>query len=793
MTSPHQFIDSDFTRILHALPALGREMALDTLSVEVMNLAMESVDGDKGYLLLERDGRWEIEAIGERNEDKEAIARQPVDEEKTTDLPAKIINYVVLTQDYLILEDAVREEAFTEDSYIIRHQPKSVLCFPLISLDGVQGILYLENNQKTGVFEGDRAWVVKLLCTQAGVCLENARYYQQLKDYAQTLEVKLETRTRELQQEIRESKLLEEKLHTSESNLRGVLEAMTDIVLVVDRQSSISVVPTNTALAYDPSVDIIGLTIEQFFQEERLDSWWQQIELAKERQQTISFDYSLEVGDRQLWFAATISPMPNEAVIWVARDISDRYYAELELRLSEERFSKAFRASPIAIAITRRSDGRHIEVNETFCNFIGCTAPEILGKTALDLNLWVNQSDRASLFQMLKENRVVRNYEFDFRTKLGMVRTALLSAEVINIHGQECLLALSNDITERKQALELLRYKNEELADALQKLKIAQQELVQSEKMAALGQLIAGIAHEINTPLGAIQASISNISTALDNSLQQLPQLFQQLSPAILGDFFALLEIALQNSETLSFREERQLRRQLKQELEAREINDASSIAAALVKIGLTKDIARFMPLLQEENNSLIVEAVCNLSLQKSNSQNIMLAVARASKMIFALKSYIRSDRALQKEKAQLTEGIDLVLAIYNNQLRQGINVRKIYGDIPQIMCYLEELNQVWTNLIHNAIQAMNGKGNLEITVGQQQNNIFVQVTDSGCGIPPDIQEKIFEPFFTTKPPGEGSGLGLDIVRKIIDKHQGTIEVESQPGQTTFTVWLPVV
>ena len=792
MTSRQTSVQFDFTGILQALPALASEVALDTLSVKVLKIAMEIVEAEKGYLLIENGGNWDLQAIAQRDATNRAIVRQSVSEGETKDLPTEIINYVGRTLGDVIVGDAVEEGAFTCDSYIVRHQPKSILCLPLVGRDRLQGLLYLENQRAAGVFGDDLLSAVKLLCSQAAISIDNARRYHQLEDYSRTLEVKLETRTRELQAEIRESKLLEEKLHTSESKMRAVLEAMTDIVLVIDDRGSIEVVPTNTALLYDPSTDIIGQTIEQFFQEDRWESWWRQVELAKEMQQTISFDYSLQIGDRQLWFAALISPMPNDAVIWVARDISDRYYAELELRFSEERFSKAFRASPIAIAITSRSDGRHIEVNDTFCDFIGYTPEEILGNTAVDLNLWVHQSDRAFLFKLLSESGIVRNYEFDFRTKSGAVRTALLSAEVINIHGQECLLALSNDITERKQALEALRQKNEELANALQQLKLTQQELVQSEKMAALGQLIAGIAHEINTPLGAIQASISNISNALDNSLQQLPQLFQQLSPKGLGDFFALLETALQNSESISFREERKLKRTLKQELEVLGIQGADSISATLVKMGVIKDIERFIPLFQEKNNDLIVEAAYNLSLQKNNSKNIMLAVARASKMIFALKSYARSDRAIQKEKAQITEGIDVVLTIYNTQLRQGINVRKSYEKVPEITCYFEELNQVWTNLIHNAIQAMNGKGDLEIIVCQQQNNIVVQLTDSGCGISPDIQERIFEPFFTTKPAGEGSGLGLDIVKKIIDKHQGKIELESEPGRTTFKIYLPI-
>ncbi|MEP0850060.1 MULTISPECIES: sensor histidine kinase [Cyanophyceae] len=140
----------------------------------------------------------------------------------------------------------------------------------------------------------------------------------------------------------------------------------------------------------------------------------------------------------------------------------------------------------------------------------------------------------------------------------------------------------------------------------------------------------------------------------------------------------------------------------------------------------------------------------------------------------------------------QVTEGIDVVLTIYQNMLKQGIEVIKKYQQVPPILCYAEELNQVWTNLLHNAIQAMSNRGRLEISVFEENRQLVVQLTDSGSGIPPEIKERIFDPFFTTKPAGEGSGLGLDIVRKIVDKHQGKIDVSSQPGRTTFSVLLPI-
>ncbi len=335
--------------------------------------------------------------------------------------------------------------------------------------------------------------------------------------------------------------------------------------------------------------------------------------------------------------------------------------------------------------------------------------------------------------------------------------------------------------------------RTQELKNTLDTLQATQNELIQSEKLAALGQLIANIAHEINTPLGAIKASINNIANALDNSSQLLPQLLSQLSPPQQVDFFALVATTARKSPTLSFREERKLRRSYRKELEEYEIEDADFIASKLVEMGFNQDIEPFIPLLQNPQSDLIINAAYNLAIQQADSENIQLAVERAAKIVFALKNYARQEQSGKKVKASVTEGIDVVLTIYYNQLKQGVRVTKNYQDIPEILCYPEQLNQVWTNLIHNALQAMDNRGKLEINVTQEGENIVVKVTDSGCGIPEDIQKQIFQPFFTTKAAGEGSGLGLDIVSKIIAKHQGKITVDSVPSKTTFTVFLPII
>jgi signal transduction histidine kinase len=195
--------------------------------------------------------------------------------------------------------------------------------------------------------------------------------------------------------------------------------------------------------------------------------------------------------------------------------------------------------------------------------------------------------------------------------------------------------------------------------------------------------------------------------------------------------------------------------------------------------------------LLKKADADWILQLAYNLVRLQTNSKNIVNAVERAAKIVFALKSYARYDSSGSKQLETVTDGIETVLELYRNQLKRGVEVVREYQSVPPIRCYPDELMQVWTNLIYNAIQAMRDRGTLIINVSEQGDWILVQFTDSGCGIPPEIKAKIFEPFFTTKPAGEGSGLGLDIVKKIVDKHGGHIEVESEPGKTAFRVWLP--
>ena len=345
--------------------------------------------------------------------------------------------------------------------------------------------------------------------------------------------------------------------------------------------------------------------------------------------------------------------------------------------------------------------------------------------------------------------------------------------------------------------------KNKDIIEsALRNLKESQHVLVQAEKMSAMGQLVAGIAHEINTPIGAIKASAQNINNSIDHVISFSNQLTRELDIDTMNLISDFLIDTDSTPIVIPSKEERSNKKTIYNSLRKYSVIQIDDVTETLTMLKFTDVNEKYLPLWNHKNVLQILKLINELGGIRHKAKMIDLSVDKTSKIIYALKAYTMRDLNGRPISASIASGIETVLLIYENNIKQGIDLTlNIQEGLPEILCYPDELNQVWTNILHNAIQATSGKGKLIISIqqlekldipDQEKPGICVSITDNGPGIPPELQKKIFEPFFTTKKVGEGTGLGLHICREIVNKHGGEIFLESRPDFTQFKVQIPL-
>jgi signal transduction histidine kinase len=317
------------------------------------------------------------------------------------------------------------------------------------------------------------------------------------------------------------------------------------------------------------------------------------------------------------------------------------------------------------------------------------------------------------------------------------------------------------------------------------------------DKLMALGKLSAGLAHELNNPAAAARRAAQH----LGERLQTLNRLCLTLSHqtltaeqiAFLTEFQREAAECLTAAPALDPLAESECEEEISDWLEARQIAEGWKLAPTFVRAGLHRE--ELEALAECMKGQALNDALQWLEAAWSSQElvkEIEHSMARISDLVRAIKEYTYMDRAALQE-VDVHQGLENTLVILGHKLKRGVTVIREYAkNLPHIPAYGGALNQIWTNLIVNAIDAMNGQGNLWIRTSAKPDHILVEIGDDGPGIPPEIQGRIFEPFFTTKPQGEGTGLGLDAVYRIVQKHHGAIRFQSKPGDTCFQVRLPL-
>jgi signal transduction histidine kinase len=344
-----------------------------------------------------------------------------------------------------------------------------------------------------------------------------------------------------------------------------------------------------------------------------------------------------------------------------------------------------------------------------------------------------------------------------------------------------------------------LTERNLELARTLQSFQTSQDYLVRAEKLATLGKLVASIAHEMNTPLGVIRSSIHNISMFLRHDLEKLVMALETFDRTHYLQLVWLLNSMMHPDESrmpLSRTEARQARQTLSQFLREFNISQPDHVAEMFVEVGIgvrDYDWDRLRTVLEHQDCDAIVTALYHVSTSHQSLKAIESATESAEGVIQALRLYEAQETKGEFVWVNLVDSLELMLKLYENLLRRGVTVDLRYGKVPLVWGSPQELNQVWTNLVHNALQSMSCQGCLQIELVLEGDEVTVAISNDGPPIGPDVLPHLFEPFFTTRSPGEGKGMGLTIVRRILEKHYGRIELAEAvlPFHTQFVVTLP--
>ncbi|WNZ48681.1 ATP-binding protein [Leptolyngbya boryana CZ1] len=590
----------DFSTLLQMSQTFASTIALDELLQTLALTLLQNSGADQCALLLCENNQWQVRVMA----NLEQVMLQSVPLEDNPTVPVQLIHYVKHSLTTVVIDDLKTDLPVISD-YLYHHQPKSVLCLPILNQGNLRAILYLENRSTSGVFTSDRVFILNFLCTQASISLENARLYAAEREKAEQL-------------------------------------------------------------------------------------------------------------------------------------------AQLNHKLSLTQFSVDCAANGI---FWMHPDARFFYVNQTACETLEYSPEELMALSVTDIDPNVSAEFWAAHRQEVREKTSL-TFESSHQSKSGRIYPVEISVNYLEFAGQEYYVAIVRDISERKQAEMSILEKTQALEQAVLDLQGAQLQVVQSEKMASLGNLVAGVAHEINNPIGFLNGSINNGKDYVEDLLGHLA-LYQQHYP-----------------------------------------NPVSPIQDHAEDIDLeflSEDLPKLLDSMQG-------------------------ATERIRGISTSLRTFSRADTE-HKVSANLHDGLDSTILILKyrlkaNEHRPAIEVIQDYGNLPLLDCFPGQLNQVFMNILANAIDMFDEMAQtrsfaelaahpqkITIRTSVDADQVQIQICDNGKGMPEEVKTKIFDHLFTTKGVGKGTGLGLAIARQIVvDKHSGSLTVQSEPGKgTEFCIRLPIV
>jgi PAS domain S-box-containing protein len=606
-------------------------------------------------------------------------------------------------------------------------------------------------------------------------------------------------------------------LRESEAKFRSVMESAIDAIISADSEGLIrSWNSAATALFGHTEAEVIGKPIDMIipkrFREahqqgiQRVSSGGEShvigktVELAAIRKDGSEFPVELSLAT---WFLDD-----RRYYTGIIRDISERKQAEEKFRSVTE--------SAIDAIISADHTGCIISWNKAATSILGYTEEEAVGeRLELIIPEQFHEAHRQGMkrFTETGDAHVIgKTVELAARTKNGEEVPIELSLSTWTVRDERYYTGIIRDIGERKAAEEALRQseqalrekteemkqKNEVLEETLNQLNEMHNQLIIQEKMASLGKLSAGMAHELNNPASSAQrgsAQLQKTFTQLQGIQLRLGE--QKLDQNHLDKLVDLDRLARQRAEKpsdLSALERSDRENELEPWLRDKGIDTTGEVVPALVSLGLGEgELEELEEKFPDDKFVLVVDWVSCIFTIHSLVGEIWVGTGRIAQLVKALKSYTYMDQA-PVQSVDVREGLDNTLIILHNKLKRGVEVTRDYAeDLPTIQAYASELNQVWTNIIDNAIDAMGGEGTLIVRARTEGDWLVVEIEDNGPGIPDENQSKIFDPFFTTKEAGQGTGLGLSISRNlIVQKHQGQMSVKSEPGSTCFQIRLPL-